>query len=328
MGGLKGTLSSWDFDTAVFFSEAKQTDVSTKLLNWRVKNALLNPTVQNVADATAFSPLYAALPANTYWRIGENANLNSAAMYAALVADKERTGFSRQYGADFKVSSELGKLDGGPIGVAFGVEARHESNELPLYDGLGDYVGLSLTAYGGKRDIYATYGEVLLPVLKQLEVNAALRYDNYSDAGTSVTPKVGLKWTPLSVLAVRGTYSKGFRAPSSTENSASSLAAFGGAVVDDNARCASLAGSGLPQATIDANCLGIAPTFVQRGNPNLKPEKSTSTTLGLVWEATPKTTLAIDLWRIKRTGCPSLKILRPRWMRPRDTRSYDVVGPR
>ena len=192
------------------FSEVKQTDNSTKLLNWRVKNALLNPTAANVAAATAFSPEYAALPAGTYWRIGENAGLNSAALYNALVAERQREGFSRQYGADIKVSREFGMLSGGPIGVAIGAEARHEANNLPLYDGLGDFVGLSLTSYGGKRDIYATYAEVLLPVMKQLELNAALRYDNYSDAGNSWTPKVGVKWKPLANFAIRGTYARGF----------------------------------------------------------------------------------------------------------------------
>lgn len=307
-GGLKGTLANWDFDTGVIYSEVKQTDTQLNAVNYRVKNALLNPTPANVAAATAFSPAYAALPAGTFYRIGENAGLNSAAVYDALLDDKQRKGFSRQYGADFKVSSSLGKLDGGPIGVALGVEARHEANNLPLYEGLGDFAGLSLTAYGGERDIFAAYGEVLLPVLKQLELSAALRYDDYSDAGRQTTPKVGVKWRPIQPIALRGTFSKGFRAPSSTENSAASLAAFGGAVIDDNARCAALTAAGtLTQAQIDAACLGIAPTFIQRGNPDLKPEKSESTTLGLVWDITPKTSLTADLWQIKRKGLPVIE---------------------
>ena len=76
---LKGTFMGYDFDTGVIWSEAQQTDTSTKNINWRVKNALLNPTAANVATATAFSSAYAALPTGTVWRIGENASLNSAA---------------------------------------------------------------------------------------------------------------------------------------------------------------------------------------------------------------------------------------------------------
>ena len=60
---------------------------------------------------------------------------------------------------------------------------------LPLFSGFGDYLGLSLTRYTGSRNIFATFGEMNVPVLKTLELNAALRYDRYSDAGSSVTPK-------------------------------------------------------------------------------------------------------------------------------------------
>jgi iron complex outermembrane receptor protein len=304
VAGLKGTMGAWDYDTAISFSETKQTDTSLKVMDWRVKNALLNPTQANVDAATAFSPKYAALPAGTYWRIGENAGLNSAAMYDALLTDMQREGSSKMYGADLKVTREFGKLEGGPIGVAIGGELRHEENNLPLYDGQGNYIGLSLTAYGGKRDIKAAYAEVLLPVLKQLELNAALRFDDYSDAGKSWTPKVGAKWRPISNFALRGTYAEGFRAPSASENSPTSRAAFGGATINDNARCAALAGSGLAQDAIDAACRGVTPTFVQSGNPNLKPETSESLTLGAVWDVTPKLSMTADLWQIKRKGLP------------------------
>ena len=297
--GLKGTWNAWDYDTGVTYSESKQTDTAEKRINWRVSNALLNPTAANVAAATANSAAYAALPAGTFWRIGENAKLNSPAMYAALLQDQSREGFSRNYGVDAKMSREFGKLEGGPIGVAIGAEARHEANSLPLYAGLGNYIGLSLTGYGGDRNIFATYGEVLLPVTKRIELNAALRYDHYSDAGSSLTPKIGGKFKVMDNLALRGTYAYGFRAPSSTENSLSSIAAFGGAVVNDNVRCTA--------GVAASDCKGVAPTFVQRGNPNLESEKSKSATLGAVWDVTPKTSLTADLWQIKRTGLPVIE---------------------
>jgi iron complex outermembrane recepter protein len=296
LAGVRGVYGAWDFDTAVSFSESKQTDTSTKNMDRRVLTALLNPTAANVAAATAFSPAYAALPPGTVWRIGENAGLNSPELYRALLADKSRDGFSRQYGIDLKVSREFGKLEGGAIGAAFGVEARHEATDLGLYDGLGDFIGLSLTSYAGKRDIRAAFAEVLLPVLKQLEVNAALRVDHYSDAGSSWTPKVGVKWTPLNNLALRGTVARGFRAPSFPEVSPKVVATFGGTTINDEARCA---------AGVDAStCRGISPTFAATGNPDLKPEKSQSLTLGMVWDVTPKTSLTADVWQIKRKGLP------------------------
>ncbi len=300
VAGVKGSAANWDYDTALSYSEVKQTDVAERRINWRVSNALLNPTnAAAVAAATANSAAYAALPPGSVWRIGENASLNNPAIYNALLADQSRSGYSRQYGVDFKASTEVGKLDGGAIGLAVGGELRHEENNLPYYTGLGDYIGVSLTKYGGDRNIAALYTEALFPVTKRLELSAALRGDHYSDAGNAFTPKVGAKWRPLDNLAIRGTYAEGFRAPSSSENNAGSVAAFGGATVDDNVRCA--AGVG------DDNCKGVAPTFVQRGNPDLEPEKSKSFTVGAVWDITPKTSLTADLWEIKRTGLPVIQ---------------------
>jgi len=302
LAGAKGLLASWDFDTAVSWSESKQTDTARNVMNWRVADGLLNPnalvagtTTTFAQRAAAFSPQFAALPAGTFWRIGENARLNSAAMYDALLDDKSRDGKSSQYGIDFKVSREFGKLEGGAIGVAFGAELRHESTKLGLYDGLGDYIGLSLTSYEGKRDIKAAYTEVLLPVLKQLEISGALRIDSYSDAGTSTNPKLGLKWKPVDSFAIRATAASGFRAPSFPEVSPKVVATFGGTNVLDKVRCA---------AGVTTACTLTQPTFAATGNPDLKPEKSTSSTLGLVWDVTSKTSLTADLWQIKRKGLP------------------------
>ena len=72
--------------------------------------------------------------------------------------------------------------------VVVGAEVRREESQLPFYSGLGDYIGLSLTKYEGKHNIYAAYTEGLFPVTKSLELSAALRYDHYSDAGGAVTP--------------------------------------------------------------------------------------------------------------------------------------------
>jgi iron complex outermembrane receptor protein len=50
------------------------------------------------------------------------------------------------------------------------------------------------------------------------------RYDHYSDFGGNFSPKIGVKFTPIKTVALRGTISKGFRAPSASRkpgNSAS-----------------------------------------------------------------------------------------------------------
>jgi iron complex outermembrane recepter protein len=290
--GLKGNASGWDYDTAVLFSQSRQTDTAESAINLLVSNALLNPTAANVAAAAAASPAYAVLPAGTVWRIGENAALNSPAMYAALLANQTRDGFARNTGFDVKGTREVGQLDGGPIGVALGAEYRREENSLPNFTGLGSFIGLPLNTYAGSRGVFGAYAEALFPVVAQFEANAALRYDRYSDAGSSTTPRVALKWMPKAGLALRGAYSEAFRAPNTPESGPASRATFGGASVIDTARA----------GFVPADQLEVAPVFVQQGNPRLAPEKSRSANLGLVWDATSQTSFAADLWQIRRKG--------------------------
>jgi iron complex outermembrane recepter protein len=118
--------------------------------------------------------------------------------------------------------------------------------------------------------VTAFYGELNAPVLKQLELNAAVRTDKYSDYGRSTTPKVGFKFTPIPQIAVRGTYSEAFRAPGPTESGNSSSLGF----------------------------TNIA--IISVGDPSVKPEKSKSYTAGLLFEPVTGTSASIDYYQVKR----------------------------
>jgi iron complex outermembrane recepter protein len=294
VAGLKGTWGAWDYDTAFLYSENKVSNTRGGFLQRDVAFALLNPTATNVAAAMT-NPAYAALPAGTFWRIGENAGLNSAAMYAALSPQIGNDANAKTTQIDLKVSREIGKLEGGPIGIALGAEARRESVSLQPTTGTerGNIIGLGYSAYDGARTVIAAFGEVNLPVTKRIELSAALRADHYSDSDSSLTPKLGAKWRPIDNLALRGTYAKAFRAPSSAENGVGGLAAF--TTADDPVRCA-IAG-GQPS---DPGCSASQVSIITTPNPNLEPEKATSLTLGAVWDITPKTSFTVDVWQIKR----------------------------
>ncbi len=104
---------------------------------------------------------------------------------------------------------------------------------------------------------------------KWLELNAALRYDHYSDFGNSTTPTIGFKARPLQQLLLRGTYSESFRAPGPAEIGGSS---FG------------------------FTTYGI----LSQGNPQIQPETSKNYTLGLVFEPVAGTTFTFDYWWVHR----------------------------
>ena len=126
--GLKGTYADWDYDTAFLYSENKGTNTQNGYLQRDVGFALLNPSAANVAAARARSAAYAALPAGTFWRIGENAGLNSAALYGALSPSLSQNSVTRTTPLNIKASRELGQMPSGPIGLAVGAEVRRESN--------------------------------------------------------------------------------------------------------------------------------------------------------------------------------------------------------
>jgi iron complex outermembrane recepter protein len=289
--GVQSTLGSWDLDSAVLYSQNKVSNSRTGFLQRDVAFALLNPTATNVANATANSAAYAALPAGSTWRIAESAGLNSAALYGALSPTISNDAISKTGQIDVKASTQLGKLDGGPIGFAVGAEYRKESIRLDPTQGTdrGNIIGLGYSAYNGSRNVTAAYAEVLAPVTKQLELSAAIRADHYSDVGDSFTPKVGVKFTPINQLAIRGTYAQGFRAPSSAENGKGGLAAFSTAA--DPLRC---------DLGVASACNPAAIAIITSPNPNLKPEKSDSFSLGLVFEPIAGTNASFDIWQITR----------------------------
>jgi iron complex outermembrane receptor protein len=108
----------------------------------------------------------------------------------------------------------------------------------------------------------------------------AARYDHYSDYGSSAVPKVGIKYTPTDTVALRGNVGKGFRAPTLPEISPST-GTFFIQVID-------------PQTDTVQNISGV-----YAGNPDLKPEKSVSANLGVVFEPTRNFSTSLDYYWIK-----------------------------
>ena len=187
---------------------------------------------------------------------------------------------------DTKATTEIGSLPGGPIGVATGFEFRKESlQDTPDPAAVnGDILSQGITATTGERDNFALYAELALPLTRQLEAQLALRYDDYSDFGTAVTPKAGLKFKVSPELLLRFNWGRGFRAPTLPEISPSVATFFFSA--DD-------------PATGQTN-VQFSGAFA--GNPDLQPEKSRSTTLGFVWEPNRAFNVSVDWYQITWTN--------------------------
>ena len=143
-------------------------------------------------------------------------------------------------------TGELGDLAGGTIGWAGGAQLRMEeytgdyggfndgedypcTNELVRTrggtDGCGENeVGVWAFLAPGidfsyDEQVIAFFGELALPLLSNLDLQVALRYESYDTAGDSIDPKVSVRWDPISSVSVRGSFGTSFKAPQLSQNS-------------------------------------------------------------------------------------------------------------
>lgn len=135
--------------------------------------------------------------------------------------------------------------------------------------------------YTASRRSAGLFGELVMPVLKTLELGTLARYDHYSDFGSETTAKASFRWTPASILLVRGSIGTSFHAPTVSQVNAA-LQGYG--VTSDKYTCTPEL-----QAVAAAHGAIYQPGNRQYdqlagGNPQLQPEKSRQATLGIHFE--------------------------------------------
>jgi iron complex outermembrane receptor protein len=279
LGGVKYVLGGWDLESAVGWSKNEVDNMNFNRLS---------KTGVSSAFGVNSGP-YPPTPTSTNSQYNlDRPSTNSQAVKDLMIINFPRQSESELKFIDTRATTEIGTLPGGPIGLATGFEFRKESlkdRPDPRAAG-GDILGQGITATDGERDNLAFYGELALPVTRQLEAQLALRYDDYSDFGSALTPKVGLKFKATPELLLRANWGRGFRAPSLPEISPS-VATFFVQVDDPHAN---------PPQT------GVQVSGVFAGNPNLQPEKSRATTLGVVWEPNRNFNASVDWYQITWTN--------------------------
>jgi iron complex outermembrane receptor protein len=223
------------------------------------------------------------------------------------------TSDSKLLQVDGTISRSLFALPGGNLQLALGATYRKESIDQPsanpaVADPLSDnpydrYTGINAVGTSGSRSVKSGYFEINAPFADLTnngfgaELNVSGRYDKYSTGQHAFSPKIGAKFTPIKQLAIRGTWSKGFRIPSFNESFGLPTTGFvgrGGAsfCTQFAAYCASHGNNGY---VTQVWTVGLTTT----GNPSLQPEKSTSKTLGLVFQPIRPLSLTVDYYDIK-----------------------------
>jgi iron complex outermembrane receptor protein len=122
-----------------------------------------------------------------------------------------------------RLSGTVVTLPGGPVKLATGYERQDFDVALGSARG-APTTPIVFRNFGRKVDSF--YGELYVPIFgpgnatpgfQRLEINAAIRYDDYSDVGSTTNPKFGINWSPIDAVTLRGSYGTSFRAPTIPE---------------------------------------------------------------------------------------------------------------
>lgn len=178
----------------------------------------------------------------------------------------------------------------GPLTAAWGLEARQES--YTISPGTPDsYVGSGAQVFGGfrpsdsgthDRNNKAIYLNLEADLSKQFSGSVALRAERYSDFGNATSAKLAGRYAVSPALALRATASTGFRAPSLAQQFYSTTT-----TVFINS---------VPQ---DIRTFRVSDAVAkQLGAEDLKPEKSTNLSLGLLLQPSKAFTTTLDLYQV------------------------------
>ena len=194
---------------------------------------------------------------------------------------------------DGSVSGELFQLPAGALAMAAGFDLRREG-----YSFAQDVDAIQILLAPGNaalkdasRTVKAVYAELLVPVTKDLEMQLAIRRDDYSLVGATTNPKVAFRYQPIDFLLFRGSASKGFLAPSFQQLYSGSLSQELPNGVIDQEGCAKH--PGVPEF-----CAIDRLDYRTGGNTNLKPETSKQGSVGFVIEPFKGYSASFDYWAI------------------------------
>jgi iron complex outermembrane receptor protein len=273
--GLKGSWKNWDFDAVGWWNQSKAKEETTGGYPQLTKILpLLNSGVVN--------PFGPNTPAVHDLIVG--ANFNGEAFNSTATS----------YGGEIKGAGEVYKLPAGSMSLALGGQAWKEEfdqnfNTLLQQGDVSGYGGNNKNVNDKSRTIYALFGELSIPIIKNLEANAAVRYDHYSDFGSTTNPKFSVRYLPVKELLIRASWGTGFLAPNLYQLNTPATESVTQAGLSDPLRC---------PTTGDSNDCSTQFRDTFGGNPNLQPETSQQTNVGIVLEPMAGLSLGVDWFKV------------------------------
>jgi iron complex outermembrane receptor protein len=254
-GGVKGTIYGWDWDIATGFGGDHDKLYTLSTLNTGYFGDFGYPGSGQLSD------IYDGYLQATQWTST----------------------------VDIKHQFDVGFAD--PLNVALGAEHRRDTYTIGdgppisyIDGGASSYPGFTpLDAGANSRTNDAGYVDFATKPIAPLFVDAAVRFEHYSDFGNATIGKVSLRWDFSPEFAVRGSVNNGFRAPTLAEEYYSSTNVG-----------PTTAFVQLPPNSPAGKLLGL-------GN-GLQPEKSVDFSIGFVWRPLEHVSATLDLYQIGITN--------------------------
>jgi len=292
--GFRGSNGDWDWETAFVNSKATSDDVtSNRMSNNLLKEALNDPT------PAAYNPFSAGVDSNI----------------ERTLIDVYRKGSSELTMVDFKMSNnEFMELASGDIAVLVGFEYRDEEivdDRDPRLDGTITYTDYEGDTYplvadvlnssptgdvSGSRDVLSVFGEMQIPVNDRVNMQLAIRNEDFSDYGSSTVGKLAIGMDIAPWLDFRASVSTAFRAPN---------------IIQVNEKTVVRSGTRYDRAAFQVNAVQSVENVIdsdsrytiQRmatGAENLEAEESDNTSFGLVLTPTDNLIVTVDTWSIEK----------------------------
>lgn len=288
VAGLDGTLADWSVNSALTWSQ----------------NAIDERYVGGYAKDKEFRDMLANRSFNPFAPIGAQSDATKQLIQNSIYNGSIREASTTLKAIDLRASREVMSLPAGALQLGVGADYReYHYEQTPSADATAGliYNFDAPPAYDTKRDNYGAFAELLVPVTKQLELSAALRYDSISAIDNGITGKkvgedqskstykVSARYQPTQALLFRGSFGTGFKAPSML----------------DIAQPAVNAGF----TASSWNCPIAHPEYcrpgktqynvISSGNEKLRPETSKQFTLGVRFEPSARFGIGLDLWDVK-----------------------------
>lgn len=282
-----GSYKGWDYNVTALQSKA---DVTQSFTGGYVNSTMIRNGLNGVDGAPWLNPF------------GDQSAAGQDYLMSSRVLGQVQKSEGTLREITAVVSGEVAKLPAGPMMLAVGVdflkdEAEYTNNFALIRQAASSGLELAEDSSGDRRD-NAVYAELNVPIVKTLDMNLALRYDDYSDFGSTWNPKIALRWQPTQQVLVRGSYNTGFRAPTLYDVYAPNSITYTADSYNDPLLCP----NGVVNTALGgvrARDCGMQFQQQQGGNRDLDPETSKAWTIGFLVQPTQQWTLGVDYWDYK-----------------------------